>query len=815
MQLKNKIVGKEVFKSVFIVLIMFVSFTNHAQGIQQKMNTIEVDNLSDEQVANYSSKIKEEGYTLEQALAIAKTKGMSEIQAQKLKTRIRNLSTSISNKNKLQGTSENTNTSGNQLFFGLTGKDNVQVKKSMLFGYDFFNNPNISFTPNLNVATPENYIIGSGDVISIDLWGAAEANYQEEVNRQGSINIQGVGYIQLVGLPIKAAKSKIKNYLKRIYAGIGASSNSYNKVNIAVSIKEVRNVQVSIVGEVKVPGSYSLSGFSTVLNSLYAAGGPTENGTFRNIRLFRGGEKVADFDFYDFLINGSEAGNITVQDQDVIIVKPYVKIVTIKGAVKRPGLYEMKASETVADLLKYCSGFVFDAYKQNIIIERINGKQKELVEIPLTAIAKEKLNDGDFIKINKVSNQFLNKVSIAGAVFQPGKYEYEENLSLEALIVKAEGVTKDAFLDRGIIVRTYDKANKETISFSLRSKKESLLLKENDSVYVFSKEELKEKEFITINGAVNKGNKFPYMQGMQIEDLIALGGGLKDGADATMIDVSRRLKDGSFETVSKNFDLKASSSLLGTDNNNFMLAPFDIVSVRYLKGYTEQKTVFIKGEANFEGEYSIGAKNERISDLIIQAGGLTKYAYIEGAFLTRKNNKVEDIKQLEIISDFSKKDTSSATEEEIKQKKTFKIGIDLNEILKEGGRLSKFDLILEEGDELFIPSERQTVKVEGEVLSPSLVRYEKGKSFKYYIENSGGFSANAKKSRAYVIHANGDIKTTKHFLFFKSYPNVKPGSVILIPNKPENRDRMSTQEVIAITTGLATLGVLVKSLTDK
>lgn len=816
MQLKNKSIRKELLKSVFVMLIMLASVSNYAQNTQQQITTVEVDNLSDEQVASYSNKIKEEGYTLEQALAIAKTRGMSEIQAQKLKTRIRNLSTSVKNKSKLEDSSQNSANSATQLFFGLTGEEKMEPKESLLFGYDFFNNPNITFTPNLNIATPENYVIGSGDILSIDLWGAAEANYEKKVNRQGAINIQGVGYIQLVGLPIKGAKAKIKNYLKKIYSGIGASSNSYNKVNIAVSIKEVRNVQVSIVGEVKVPGSYSLSAFSTILNSLYAAGGPTKNGTFRNIRLFRRGEKVADFDFYEFLVNGSEVGNITVQDQDVIIIKPYEKLVTIEGAVKRPGLYEMKNSETVEDLLKYCSGFVSNAYKQNIVIERINGIQKEIVEIPLKQLSAEKLKDGDFITINEINDEFSNRVSIAGAVFQPGNYEYKENLSVAALLHKAEGVTKEAFLDRGIIVRTYDKANKETISFSLRTKNESLLLKENDSVYVFSKEELKEKEFITINGAVNKSDKFDFMKGMQIEDLIALAGGLKDGADANMVDVSRRLKDGSFETISKNFDLKASGSLAGTVSNNFVLAPFDIVSVRYLKGYTKQKTVFIKGEANFEGEYSLGGKNERISDLIVQAGGLTKYAYIEGAFLIRKNNKVEDVKQLEMIADFVKKDSLTAdTSKEIKQKNSFKIGIKLNEILAQGGKYSKFDLILEEGDELFIPSERQTVKVEGEVLSPSLVRYEKGKSFKHYIENSGGFSANAKKSRAYVIHANGDIKTTKRFLFFKSYPTVKPGSVILIPNKPENKDRMSTQEVIAITSGLATLGVLVKSLTDK
>lgn len=802
---------KGFFKVVVVAFTLFLGGNSFAQNVQEQMSQVQVDDLTDKQVAAYRDRIKKEGYTIEQALSIAKTRGMSELEIQKLKTRIRNLDTSsINNQSKEENEEEVVDK--DDLTFGLTGNEKAK-EKELLFGHDFFNNPNISFTPNLNVATPENYVIGYGDILSVDLWGAAEANYEKKINRQGVINIKGVGNIHLIGLPIKAAKAKIKNALKRIYSGIGASANSYNKVNIAVSLKEIRNVQVSIVGEVKVPGSYSVSAFSTVLNSLYAAGGPTKNGTFRNIRLFRNGEKIADFDFYDFLINGSEKGNITVQDQDVIIVKPYEKIVTIEGAVKRPGLYEMKTSETVLDLFKYCSGFTSKAYRQNVVIERINGVQKEIVEVTFKDLSLEKLNDGDFITINEVADEFSNKVSIAGAVFQPGKYQYKENLSVNDLLNKAEGFTKEAFLDRGIIVRTHDKTNKETLSFSLREKNKNLLLKDNDSIYIFSKEELKEKEFITINGAVNKEGEFDFMKGMQIEDLIALGGGLKDGADASMIDVSRRLKDGSFETISKNFDLKASSSLEGSANNNFNLKPFDIVAVRYLKGYTQQKTVFIKGEANFSGEYSLSTKNERISDLIAQAGGLTKFAYIEGAFLTRKNNALEDKKQLEMISDFAKKDTLSVASDEVK--KAFKIGINLNKILAKGGSKSKYDLILEEGDELFIPSERQTVKVEGEVLSPSLVRYEKGKGFKHYIENSGGFSANAKKSRAYVIHANGDIKTTKRFLFFKSYPTVKPGSVILIPNKPLNKKKMSTQEIIAITSGLATLGVLVKTLTEK
>lgn len=796
------------------ILIPFVFLFTVISSYSQDISKIDVDSLSDEKIASYVQTVRSRGYTVEQAISIAKTRGMSEVQAQKLLSRVRNLRVSSYNTNQDNVSKDIVEAKEDDLTFGLTGEEEKEKEKDELFGYDFFNNPNISFTPNLNVATPENYIIGSGDVISIDLWGAAEANYEQKVSKQGAINIPGVGYINILGLPVKAAKTKIKNSLKRIYSGISASNTSYNKVHLAISIKEVRNVQVNIIGEVKVPGSYSLSGFSTVLNSLYAAGGPTKNGTFRNIQLFRGGKKIADFDFYQFLINGSEEGNVTVQDQDVIIVKPYEKLVTIEGAIKRPGVFEMKKNETFSDLLNYSSGFTSNAYKQNVVIERINGIQKEILEIEPDNFSSEKLEDGDFININKIIDEFTNKVSVAGAVFQPGKYQYKQGLTLADLLKKAEGYTKEAFLDRGIVVRTYDKTNKETLSFSLKNSNENLLLKDNDSVYVFSKEELKEKESITINGAVNKPNKFDFMKGMRVEDLIVLAGGLKDGADASVIDVSRRLKDGSFETISENYNIGATQSLEGSSYKDFKLQPFDVVSVRYLKGYTKQKTVKIQGEVNYSGTYSLASKNERISDLIEQAGGLTKFAYVEGAFLSRRNNTLEDIKQLDLIESFGDKDSLTVSSEEIKKKSFFKIGTDLKKIMSKG-KHTKYDLILEEGDELFIPSERQIVKVEGEVLSPSLVRYEKGKSFKYYIENSGGFSSNAKKNKAYVVYANGDIKTTKSFLFFKSYPDVKPGAVILVPKKPEVRNKVTTQQVIAVTTGLATLGVLVKTLTDK
>tara|TARA_R110002096_G_scaffold129726_1_gene278703 strand:- start:2617 stop:3870 length:1254 start_codon:yes stop_codon:yes gene_type:complete len=416
--------------------------------------------------------------------------------------------------------------------------------------------------------------------------------------------------------------------------------------------------------------------------------------------------------------------------------------------------------------------------------------------------------------VQEIVDKYKNRIILEGEVFRPGNYELIKGMTLKNLLEKAEGVTEEAFLSRGLLVRSKDDTNKESISFSVSdilSGKSSVQLQAKDKIRIFNKDELREKQTITIQGAVNKTQTFDFIKNLQIEDVIAMAGGLTEGADANVVNVSRRLKDGSFETLSKNFTISSEKNLGLNKSEPFYLEPFDIINVRYLKGYMPQKTVVVKGEIKYPGNHVISNKNERLSDLIKRAGGLTPYAYLKGATLIRKKMDESDKKQLDLLKSINEKDTIVKDSKFI-ENKGFKIGIDLDKILNKGGANTSIDLFLEEGDELLIPSEKQTIEVKGEVLSPSLVQYKKGKSLKNYINNSGGYSQKAKKSKTFVLYSNGDIKTVKNFLFFKSYPKLEPGAVIFVPTK-EEAQRMSTQEILGITTSIGTLGLIIQSIT--
>ena len=660
------------------------------------------------------------------------------------------------------------------------------------------------------MATPTTYQLGPGDELLIDIWGAAQNNYRKEVDRQGAIRIENVGPIYVSGLSVEKAKAKIISYLKKIYSGIDASSSSYNKVFAEVSLVGVRTVHINIIGEVKVPGTYALSALSTVLNALYASGGPTENGTFRTVKIVRGGQAHQEFDIYKYLIEGSEKGNVLLQDQDVIIVKPYISKIEVEGNVKRPGLYELKEGETIKDLINYFSGFTANAYKERLFVERVNGSQKEMNEISLTKHYDFVLNDGDKLTVGAVIDRFENRVSISGAVYRPGNFELTKNLKLSELIKKAEGLKDNAFVDRGVIYRTIDDVNVEMISFSVKEileKKSDVILKREDNIQIFSKESLKEVYTVSIDGAINKPQKMQFIEKMQLEDLIAISGGFKEGADVNVIDVSRRINDDNFETISKSLRKSSTGNLETVQSEPFYLEPYDRVSVRYLKGYTKQKNVSIQGEIMYPGTYSITHKDERISDLINKAGGFSPFAYFKGVTLLRKSNKIIEREQVDLFQNLIKKD--SLVDLDI-LKKDVRIGIDIKKIMSKNGHKSKYDLILEEGDVLIIPSEKQTVDVRGEVLLPAVIRYDKKNSFKDYIYGSGGFSQRAKKGKTYVIYANGAIRSTKRFLFFKTYPKIEPGAIILVPQKVE-RKGTSISEIIGISTALGTLGLLINA----
>lgn len=793
----------------FLVLALIFSVPNtvFSQEINlEKTTSFKVDEMSDEQVAAYWKALQDKGYQLSELESLAKLRGIPASEILKFKQRL----SGLSSKDNSNSSDETVASQGNSSSFGHSGLNAKDFKRSNLFGFDFFSNPNITFAPNLNLATPSSYQLGPGDELLIDIWGAAENSYSERVGVDGAIRIENVGPVYVSGLSIDKAKSKITSYLSKIYRGVKAPKSSYSKVNVDISLINVRTVQVNIIGEVKVPGTYSISALSSVLNALYAAGGPTMSGTFRNIKIFRDGKQLAVFDVYKYLTKGSQEGNVLVRDQDIIIVDSYQNKVRVDGKVKRQGYYEFIPGETISDLINYFGGFKSDSYKDIISVERINGNQKEISEVNLNEDKNFILKDGDYFTVQEIIDRYENRVTIEGAVYRPGDFELTDGLTVLDLINKSAGIRDNAFLDRGIIQRTINDTEKEIISFSVSkvlNKTEVIKLKREDKIRIYSYNELKEEYTVSIDGAINNPQTIPFVENMQVEDLIVISGGYKEGADASTIDISRRANDGTFKTISENIRLSSTNELKSENNKAIFLKPFDRVSVRYIKGFTTQKSVSVEGEANYPGKYSLENKEERISDLLEKAGGLSPYSYVKGASLIRKSiDEVSESGQDKAIASLNKKQDSV----KISIKGENRIGINLEEIIK--NKNSKFDLILKEGDRLIIPSVKQTVEVQGEVLSPTVIRFDKSNSLKDYINNAGGFSENARKSKTYVVYANGDIKSTKKFLFFRSYPKLEPGALILVPHKSVVKNSLSIQEVIGITTSITTLGILINSL---
>lgn len=795
-----------------ILLLIFFTSIAFSQDISQLKN-VDVNSMSDDQIESYWSQIKKGGYTMAQVEVLGKAQGISATKIADFKRRVNSLGAINTVENK--AIEANSKVAVANESFGL--KDGQVVKKNTasvsLFGYDFFSNSKVSFTPSVNIAVPKNYQIGPGDEIMIDLWGASEITYKATVNNSGSIKINGIGFVFINGFTLENASKKIISKLKTKHAGISADSNSYNKINTNITVSKIRTVQVNIIGEVKTPGTYALNSLSTVLNALYVAGGPTKMGTFREVQLIRGNKQVASLDIYQYMLSGTQEGNLKLQDQDVLLVSPYKNLVSVEGAVKRAGVYELKDGQTLAELAEYFGGFTPIAYTNLLTVERLNGTQKEIREVAFTEAKDFVMQGGDKLVVQEILDRYENKITIQGEVYRPGSFEMFEKMSLKTLIEKAEGITPEAFLLRGLLVRTFDDTHKENIAFSVSdilNGSSTIVLKARDQVRIFNKDELREKRTITIAGAVNTPNTFDFVDKLQIEDVIAMSGGLERGADPQVISVSRRLKDGSFKTLSEVYAVSSDENLAINNGKPFYIQPFDVIDVRYSKGYTAQKNVSISGEVKYSGSYTLINKNERISDLIERAGGFTEFAYVKGAALIRKTKNKYAI---DILKNMDKNMGDESNLDALKEMEAnateFKVGIDLKMILENKG--SDIDMYLREGDELLIPSKRQTVKVSGMVLKPSLVQYKEGLSLRKYIFKSGGFADTAKKTKIYVSYANGDIKTVKRFLFIKRYPKLAPGATIFVPAKPV-KEKMSTAELMGITTSIATLGILIKTM---
>ncbi len=798
----------------FVLLSVYFGSINKANSQTlnlQNIATIKIDQLSDEQIADFWNKAQSNGIGITELEAETKKRKMSGLEFEKLKERINNLSITSKTKSNITTSLRKVNENSNE-FKETTENDNYKN-----FGSELFNNKNLTFEPNLKIATPQNYQLGPDDELIIDIYGYSEESMSLKISPDGNIRIPLAGIVQVSGLTIEQARMRITKSLSQIYDRINTGET---KVNI--SLGNIRSIKVLIMGEVTMPGTYTLSSFSTVFNALYHSGGPSKNGSMRNIKVIRNNRVIANLDIYDFLMKGEAKGNIRLQDQDLIKISPFENKVEIKGEVKRNGYFEIQKNETLKDLITYAGGFTNEAFKEKIKVTRNTSKQKSVADIQNELINMFSPKSGDVYTVDKLLERFENRVQIKGAVFRPGVYALENNLTVTKLIEKAEGLTEDAFLTRAIIYRLKEDNSLMMLSVNLTDIKNNLAtdikLEREDIIQIASKLELKQSYGVIINGEVLKPGDYPYAQNMKIEDLIIAAGGFKETAALTRVEVSRRKFDidktviNSEIAIIKRFELN--NELKENSNLKFELEPFDIVNIYAISGYEPQKNVTIEGEVLYPGNYTIERNNEKISDIIKRGGGLTASAFKDGIILLRKKNRdfsttIVYQNKLKALRKQSKDSNSILDVFEEENSMYDIVGINVSKILKKPG--SKEDLLLRDGDILKVPYEKQTVLVSGEVLYPIKVNINNANSLRGFVSNAGGFSSKALKRKSYIVYANGTVKATNNFLFFKFYPKVKPGCEIVIP-KREVRKPVSVLEVTTIASTLTTLVFLIVSL---
>ena len=694
-------------------------------------------------------------------------------------------------------------------------KATPEAPGSNIFGHSLFSNRNLSFEPSANLATPVNYRLGPGDEVIIDIWGASENTIRQTNSPEGTILVRGLGPVHLSGMTVKEANSFLQREFSKIYSGIsGTEPNS----EIKLTLGDIRTIQINIMGEVSVPGTYTLSAFSTVFHALYRAGGVNRIGSLRSIKVVRDGKTFADLDVYDFIMKGKMKDDIRLQEGDVIIVDPYQSLVEIVGKVKRPMFYEMKPTETVATILNYAGGFTGDAYKKAIRLVRKSGREHQVFNVDEMDYSVFRLDDGDMITIDAVLDRFENRVEVRGAVYRAGLYQLDGTVNtVKQLIKKAEGLRGDAFLNRVIIDREHEDLSHEIIAIDLGGLLNGTIadipLQKNDILYIPSITDLKEEETVAIYGEVANPGTFLFSKNMTIEDLLVQAGGLLEEAATTRVEVTRRIKDPkstSFSSVlgkTFTFDIK-DGFIVGGNAENFYLEPFDAVYIRRSPAYRRQQNVVVAGEVLFSGSYSLLKKNERLSDLVSKAGGVTPDAYVKGARLIRKLSDEERRRQNDAIrmaQNGEGKDSISI--QKLNLSETYTVGIDLEKAL--ANPKSDFDLVLREGDVLYIPEYVNTVKISGSVMYPNTVVYQKGKNLKFYINQAGGYGNMAKKKKVYVVYMNGTVSRLKA----RNASAIEPGCEIIVPSKAEKK-HMAMAEILGISSTTATIAAMVATMAN-
>lgn len=678
--------------------------------------------------------------------------------------------------------------------------------EDQVFGRNIFTNENLTFEPDVNVATPQDYRLGPGDEIIIDIWGASENSIRQEISPDGTITIPGLGMISLNGMNIADAKEYLRSELSRIYADEGNQ--------IQVTLGNTRSIRVNVMGEVMVPGTYTMSAFASVFHALYNAGGITDLGSLRDIRVARNGKTVANVDVYEYILQGKTDTNISLQEGDVIIVPTYEAIVKVEGKVKRPMKYEMKEDETISTLLKYAGFFASNAYKNSVRVVRQEGRQLSVATVERDNFGSFKVMDGDVVSADSISNRYSNRLEIVGAVYRPGVYEFSDRINtVKKLLTQADGLLGDAFTNRAVLYRQRENLTSEVLPVDVKGIMEGsaadVELRNNDLLYIPSIHDIKDEGDVYISGEIKNPGTYPYADNMTLEDFVITAGGLKETASLVRVDVARRIKDNkgteASATVSQNFTFGLKDGFIVDGEPGFVLEPYDQVFVRKSPGYRVQKLVTVKGEVLFAGEYSLNRKNERLSNLIERAGGITAFGYTKGAKLTRVANEDEKKRMADVL-DLMRRELGEGLTDSLKLEldSVFTVGIDLEEALAKPG--SSADIVLREGDVISVPEMTSTVKINGAVMMPNTVTYLDGKNVGYYLNQAGGYSQNAKKSKKFIIYMNGHVEKVK-----ARSKKVEPGCEIVVPNKVKKN---TFGNIMGYTTSIASLAMMVASIAN-
>jgi len=855
---------------VIITITLFSLLSIQAQkGFD--LSSVNYTNMTNNQLQQLFQEASSKGYNYNDILKAAEAQGLTAEEIDTLDKRFNSLNTRASKNSNIpnqESRLRNTNYSDISLQesqLGNLNNDGVEYPKmkSDLFGFDVFKgNSLLTFQSNLNIPTPAGYILGSGDKLFIDIYGQSEAYYQIEISPEGTIILENFGPIHLSGLTVENATKRIENRLSKVYLGInGDKKNTF----VNVSVGKSRTIKVNIVGEVDVPGSYTLSAFNTVYNALYVAGGITENATLRDVKVYRNNKLISKVDIYKYLTAGDASGDIALENNDLILVKPYTNRVTLNGAVKIEGRFELLKNESLQDLLNYASGFNEQAYTKTIKVKRVSDGEHIVADINKDQFEIFTPKSGDVFQVDKVLDRYKNRVIVNGAVYRPGVYAITKGLGVKGLLAKTEGLKQDALTTTANIIRTNEDLSTSSITFNLRDvlsgKDQDILLQKEDVLTITSKNEIKEDDYVEIAGAVNQPGIYTYSKGMKLKDLILKARGFNKTAAETRVEISRKLKDSNADKskLSQVIVVDISKEFDDLENeNNIMLSPFDHITVRTNPNFKEKQFVYVDGQVNYPGLYAIESKSERVSDLLKRSGGVNEFAYPNGATLIRKTEYYKketefdkqqttllalkenlitetdslsefdsgllkrinsDLDNLSLLTQEEKNILNKSTNFTISAKKdslqpyllpkeelfntTESIAIDLSEIIKNNGSIS--DLLVQSGDTLFVPKKLETVRLRGELLNPTTVRHQNNKTTKYYINNAGGFKSRADKSKTYVIYPNGLARATKKFLFFNIYPKVVAGSEIIVPQKLEKKSSLGIGNLTGIFTTVATL----------